>query len=103
MTAVRSETTTAPGSQPPSSEQFINGLAEVMAHSARTPILRWPTEYALAYEDVYFPAMDGVTLEGWFIPAGSDRLLICNHPMPCKSLRVRRALGAVERLWRLST
>jgi uncharacterized protein len=67
----------------PSSEQFINRLADVMAHSARTPILRWPTEYGLAYEDVFFPAMDGVTLEGWFIPADSDRLLICNHPMPC--------------------
>jgi len=83
MTGARSETTTTPGSQPPSSEQFINGLAEVMAHSARTPILRWPNEYGLAYEDVFFPAMDGVTLEGWFIPADSDRLLICNHPMPC--------------------
>ena len=29
------------------------------------------------------PAMDGVTLEGWFIPADSDRLIICNHPMSC--------------------
>lgn len=82
MTAT-SETRTAPASQPSSSEQFINGLADVMAYSTRTPILRWPNEYGLEYEDVFFPAMDGVTLEGWFIPADSDRLLICNHPMPC--------------------
>jgi len=75
--------TTAPGIQPPTTEEFINGLAELMAHSARTPILRWPDEYGLEYEDVFFPAMDGVTLEGWLIPADSDRLLICNHPMPC--------------------
>ena len=75
--------TTAPGIQPPTTEEFINGLAELMTHSARTPILRWPDGYGLEYEDVFFPAMDGVTLEGWLIPADSDRLLICNHPMPC--------------------
>jgi pimeloyl-ACP methyl ester carboxylesterase len=51
--------------------------------SKRTPVLRWPNEYGLAYEEIFFPALDGVTIEGWFIPADSDRLLIMNHPMPC--------------------
>jgi len=86
MTRARTEATTAtraPGIRPPSTQQFIDDLAELIAHSTRTPILRWPNEYGLAYEDVFFPALDGVTLEGWFIPADSDRLLICNHPMPC--------------------
>jgi len=46
MTAT-SETPTAPASQPSSSDQFINGLADLMAHSTRTPILRWPNEYGL--------------------------------------------------------
>ncbi len=54
-----------------------------MAHSKRTPVLRWPNEYGMAYEEIFFPAMDGITIEGWFIPAASDRLLIMNHPMPC--------------------
>lgn len=62
---------------------FIETLAELMSHSTRTPILRWPDEYGMEFEEVFFPAMDGVTLEGWFIPAESDRLIICNHPMPC--------------------
>lgn len=65
------------------SEEFINGLADLMAHSTRTPILRWPNEYGMEYEEIFFPAIDGVTVEGWFIPASSDRLIICNHPMPC--------------------
>ena len=65
------------------SEEFVNGLADLMAHSTRTPILRWPNEYGMEYEEIFFPAMDGVTIEGWFIPANSDRLIICNHPMPC--------------------
>src|SRR5439155_12006052 len=84
MTKAKSEvTTTVPGIPPPSPEQFINGLADLMAHSTRTPILRWPNEYGMEYEEVFFPALDGVVLEGWFIPADSDRLLIFNHPMPC--------------------
>ncbi|HEX7801611.1 MAG TPA: alpha/beta hydrolase [Pseudoxanthomonas sp.] len=65
------------------SEEFINGLADLMAHSTRTPILRWPNEYGMEFEEIFFQAMDGVTVEGWFIPANSDRLIICNHPMPC--------------------
>jgi uncharacterized protein len=49
---------------------------------ARSPILRKRGEYGLEYEDVFFPSMDGVPLEGWFIPCeGSDRLVIANHPM----------------------
>ena len=67
----------------PKSAEFINGMADMMAHSTRTPILHWPQEYGLAFEEIYFPALDGVTIEGWFIPAASDKLIICNHPMPC--------------------
>ena len=65
------------------SDAFINGMADLMAHSTRTPVLRWPSEYGMDYEEIFFPALDGVTIEGWFIPAASDRLLIFNHPMPC--------------------
>lgn len=70
------------GATDPKSADFINGLADLMAHSTRTPILRTPDEYGMAYEEIFFPAIDGVTIEGWFIPANSDKLIICNHPMP---------------------
>jgi pimeloyl-ACP methyl ester carboxylesterase len=63
-------------------QEFIDAMAEMMSHSSRSPILRRPDEYGLAYEDVFFPSMDGVPLEGWFMPADSDRLVIANHPMP---------------------
>jgi hypothetical protein len=63
MTAT-SETSMAPASQPSSSANSSSTVsADVMAHSTRTPILRWPNEYGLEYEDVFFPALDGVTLE----------------------------------------
>lgn len=65
------------------SKAFIDNMAQMMSHSSRSPILRRPDEYGLAYEDIFFPSLDGVPLEGWFIPAASDRLVIANHPMPC--------------------
>jgi len=46
--------------------QIINGLAEFFAKSMRTPILRRPDEFGMRYEDVFFPSIDGVGLEGWF-------------------------------------
>ena len=60
----------------------MDGMADFFAKSYRTPVLRRPDEYGMAYEDVFFPSLDGVTLEGWFIPGKSDRLVICNHFMP---------------------
>lgn len=62
---------------------MIEQYAQLFAHSVRTPVLRRPDEVGLEYEDVFFPSMDGVPLEGWFIPADSDKLLIINHPETC--------------------
>jgi uncharacterized protein len=41
MTAATTEATT------PIAEEFIDGLADMMTYSARTPILRRPDEYGL--------------------------------------------------------
>ena len=63
-------------------DPLVEIYAQLFAHGVRTPVLRRPSDRGMAYEDVFFPAMDGVTLEGWFIPAeGSDKLLVVNHPM----------------------
>jgi pimeloyl-ACP methyl ester carboxylesterase len=50
----------------------------------RSPVLRRPDEYDLAYEDVSFPSLDGVALEGWYIPAKqeSNKIVVCNHFSP---------------------
>ena len=48
----------------------------------RAPLYRRPDEVGLDYEDVFFPSMDGVPLEGWLIPADSDKLVIHNHFSP---------------------
>ncbi|MEM9631497.1 MAG: alpha/beta fold hydrolase [Pseudomonadota bacterium] len=61
-------------------DALIDQIAKGVSYAFRTPILRRPSDYGMAYEDVFFPAMDGVMLDGWFIPAeGSNKLIICNH------------------------
>lgn len=62
---------------------MIEKYATLFKEGARTPVLRRPSDYGMEYEDVFFPSMDGVPLEGWFIPANSNKLLIVNHPMTC--------------------
>ncbi len=44
-------------------------LARVQYSGVRQAITRTPAEVGLEYEDVSFPATDGVMLRGWFIPA----------------------------------
>ncbi|KAF5653665.1 putative gibberellin biosynthesis-related [Fusarium sp. NRRL 25303] len=45
------------------------------------PIMHYPNEEGLEFEDIYFPSDDGVPLEGWFIPCkGSNKIIIANHP-----------------------
>lgn len=66
----------------PSTEQFsmIQALAQGVKPQ-RAPIIKTPSDYGLEYEDIFFPSFDGIPLEAWFIPADSDKLIICNHPM----------------------
>jgi hypothetical protein len=63
-------------------DQALQRFADGFSWLRRAPVLHSPSEHGLVYEDVTFPASDGVPLEGWFIPApGSGTLIIANHPM----------------------
>ncbi len=60
----------------------LKELAHGFGHPFRAPLLKTPADYGLAFEDVTFPAQDGVPLEAWFIPRpGSQKLIIANHPL----------------------
>jgi hypothetical protein len=64
------------------SDEALQRFADGLAWPRRAPVLHSPSEHDLEYEDVTFPAHDGVPLEGWFIPApGSSKLIIANHPL----------------------
>ena len=63
-------------------ECILDRMADSFRQQLRSPILHDPSEEKLDYEDVTFPSVDGVPLEGWFIPAaGSNKIVIANHPM----------------------
>jgi uncharacterized protein len=65
----------------PTRAELVASLVAAMKNPPRSPILRSPADDGLDYSDIFFSAMDGVTIEGWFIPADSDRLIIANHPI----------------------
>ncbi len=54
----------------------VTAVAAFFAHRlirpARQRLWGTPGDLGLAYEDVQFPAKDGVRLSGWFIPAPAD-------------------------------
>jgi pimeloyl-ACP methyl ester carboxylesterase len=48
-------------------------FARLMIQPPRQRIWATPADVGLVYEEVHFPARDGVRLAGWFIPAGANR------------------------------
>ncbi|MBN1316652.1 MAG: hypothetical protein JXA42_14335 [Anaerolineales bacterium] len=63
-------------------------FSTLVLRSRRQPIVRTPQEFGLAYEDIEFKSVDGLTIQGWFIPAGPagsgegpDKVIIQTHPM----------------------
>jgi len=50
-------------------DRILQAMADSFGQQLRSPILHSPAEQDLDYQDVTFPALDGVPLEGWFIPA----------------------------------
>jgi uncharacterized protein len=63
-------------------DRILDATADSFARDLRSSIMHAPSEQNLVYEEVTFPALDGVPLEGCFIPAdGSEKLIIANHPM----------------------
>ena len=78
MSAVQNKVDSSQAQLDEALQRFANGFSWVR----RSPVLHLPSERGLAYEDLTFAARDGVPLEGWFIPAaGSNKLIIVNHPM----------------------
>jgi pimeloyl-ACP methyl ester carboxylesterase len=59
-------------------------FSNTIVRGRRQPIVRTPKEYGMDFEDVEFPAVDGLRLKGWFIPVAGEnrRSVIITHAMP---------------------
>ena len=58
---------------------FGNMISNMMVKPFQSPLFDSPEAHGLAYEDVEFQTEDGVTLRGWLINGGSDRLIVQSH------------------------
>src|SRR5712671_5088872 len=84
-------------------DQILDTIADSFARQIRSPIMHAPSEQNLVYEEVTFPSLDGVPLEGWFIPApGSNKLIIANHPMGFSRSGIPSHLEPWRSVWRAS-
>ena len=58
---------------------FGNMVSNMMVKPFQSPLFDSPKEYGLDYEDVEFNARDGVTLRGWLIKGGTNRVIVQSH------------------------
>ncbi len=54
-------------------------LATFFTDPSKTPVFDSPENYGLEYDDVEFPASDGLTIRGWLLKGDTDRVIIQNH------------------------
>ncbi len=58
---------------------FGKQISDLMIKPGKSPVFETPNKYGLAYEDVTFKASDGVTLSGWLVKGGTDKVIIQSH------------------------
>ena len=58
---------------------IINYLSNSIVKGGQAPVFGSPADYDLEYEDVTFEAGDGVSLSGWLIKGGTDKIIIQSH------------------------
>ena len=54
-------------------------IADAVTKPGQAPVFGSPKDYGLDYEDVTFKASDGVTLSGWLVKGGTDKVIIQTH------------------------
>lgn len=50
-----------------------------MIKPGQSPVFETPDVYGLEYEDVTFQTDDGVTLSGWLVRGGTDKIVVQSH------------------------
>ena len=58
---------------------FGKFVSDLMVKPGKAPVFETPEKYGLEYEDVTFKAIDGVTLSGWLVKGGTDKVIIQSH------------------------
>lgn len=54
-------------------------VSNLMIKPGKSPLFNHPKDFGLEYDDVEFEASDGVTLRGWLINGGTEKVIIQSH------------------------
>lgn len=58
---------------------FGKQISNLMIKPGKSPVFETPEKYGLDYEDVTFKTADGLTLSGWLVKGGTDKVIIQSH------------------------
>lgn len=58
---------------------FAKMVSDMMIKPGNAPVFGNPKDFGLDFEAVDFQARDGVTLRGWLVPGGSDKVIVQSH------------------------
>lgn len=58
---------------------FGKAISNLMIKPGKSPVFETPDSYGLDYEDITFKTSDGVTLSGWLVKGGNDKVIIQSH------------------------
>ena len=58
---------------------FGKAISDLMIKPGKSPVFETPDKYDLPYEDVSIRTSDGVTLSGWLVKGGTDKVIIQSH------------------------
>ncbi len=58
---------------------FGKAISDLMIKPGKAPVFETPDKYGLDYEDVSFKAKDGVSLSGWLVKGGTDKVIVQSH------------------------
>jgi len=58
---------------------FGKAISDMMIKPGKAPVFETPEKYDLQYEDVTFKTSDNVTLSGWLIKGGNEKIIIQSH------------------------
>ncbi|MEM9051330.1 MAG: alpha/beta hydrolase [Bacteroidota bacterium] len=58
---------------------FGKQISDLMIKPGKSPVFETPDQFQLDYEDVTFKTEDGVTLSGWLVKGGTDKVIIQSH------------------------
>ena len=58
---------------------FAKMVSDMMIKPGNSPVFDSPRDFGLKYQDVEFETLDGVTLRGWLIEGGTDKVIIQTH------------------------